>query len=124
MLEARKLSIPIVGLIDTNCDPDLIDFPIPGNDDAMRSISFITAYVADSIIQGRKKFLEIMEKPLESPKDEKKQQEVITEEEKLKAEEVEAVVEEKKEKEEKKKPLSHKAEGVKSSKSRKPKEKK
>jgi small subunit ribosomal protein S2 len=68
--EAKRLSIPVIGLIDTNCDPDLIDFPIPGNDDAMRSISFIAKYVADGIIEGRKKFLEIMKKPIEKPKEE------------------------------------------------------
>ena len=56
--EARKLSMPIVGLIDTNCDPDLIDFPIPGNDDAMKSIRLITSLIADSIIEGRKQFLQ------------------------------------------------------------------
>ena len=56
--EARKLSIPIAALIDTNCNPDLIDFPIPGNDDAMKSIQLITSLMADSVIEGRKQFLE------------------------------------------------------------------
>jgi len=56
--EARKLLIPIVGFIDTNCDPDLIDYPIPGNDDAMKSISLVVSLVADTIIEGRKQFLE------------------------------------------------------------------
>lgn len=56
--EARKLNIPIVGLIDTNCDPDLIDYPIPGNDDALKSIRYITSVVADGVIEGRKEFLE------------------------------------------------------------------
>lgn len=67
--EARKLSIPVVGLIDTNCDPDLIDFPIPGNDDAMKSIRLVTSLLADSIIEGRKQFLEgkgAIELPIES----------------------------------------------------------
>ena len=55
--EARRLGIPVIGLLDTNADPDLVDYPIPGNDDATRSISVITTYIADSIIEGRKKFL-------------------------------------------------------------------
>lgn len=55
--EARRLGIPVIGLLDTNADPDLVDYPIPGNDDATRSISVITTYVADSVIEGRKKFL-------------------------------------------------------------------
>ncbi len=56
--EAIRLSIPIVGLIDTNCNPDLIDFPIPGNDDAMKSVKLVTALITESIIEGRKKFKE------------------------------------------------------------------
>ena len=57
-LAAAKLHIPIVGLIDTNCDPDKIDFPIPGNDDALKSIRFITTLITDSIVEGRKQFLD------------------------------------------------------------------
>ena len=55
--EARRLSIPIIGLIDTNSDPDLIDYPIAGNDDATKSIQIITRLVADTVIEGRKRFL-------------------------------------------------------------------
>ena len=54
--EARKSGIPIVALVDTNCDPDIIDYPIPGNDDAIRSIKLIVGLVADSIMQGRQEF--------------------------------------------------------------------
>jgi small subunit ribosomal protein S2 len=50
--EARKLGIPVVAVTDTNCDPDLIDFIIPGNDDAIRSIRLITARIADASIEG------------------------------------------------------------------------
>jgi small subunit ribosomal protein S2 len=50
--EARKLNIPIVAITDTNCDPDQIQFPIPGNDDAIRSIKLITARVADACLEG------------------------------------------------------------------------
>ena len=51
--EARKLGIPIVAIIDTNCDPDEIDFPIPGNDDAIRAIRLITQQIASSAIAGK-----------------------------------------------------------------------
>ncbi len=54
--EARKLGIPIVALVDTNCDPDLIDYPIPGNDDALKSIRMITALIADSVKEGRQEY--------------------------------------------------------------------
>ena len=54
--EARKLGIPIVAIIDTNADPDLIDYPIPANDDAMRSIKLLTGLLTDSIMEGRRKF--------------------------------------------------------------------
>jgi small subunit ribosomal protein S2 len=50
--EARKLNIPVIAITDTNCDPDLIDFVIPGNDDAIRSIKLITGRVADAAIEG------------------------------------------------------------------------
>jgi small subunit ribosomal protein S2 len=50
--EARKLSVPVVAITDTNCDPDLIDFVIPGNDDAIRSIKLITSRIADACIEG------------------------------------------------------------------------
>ncbi len=57
VLEARRLGIPILALIDTNSNPDLIDYPIPGNDDATKSIRIVAANVADAVIEGRKKFL-------------------------------------------------------------------
>jgi small subunit ribosomal protein S2 len=50
--EARKLLIPIVGLVDTNCDPDKIDYVVPGNDDAIRAISLVSRKIADAIIEG------------------------------------------------------------------------
>lgn len=58
--EARKLGIPVVALIDTNCNPDMVDYPIPGNDDAIKSIRLITTLVAESIAEGRKGFLEYL----------------------------------------------------------------
>jgi small subunit ribosomal protein S2 len=50
--EARRLKIPVIAITDTNCDPDLVDFLIPGNDDAIRSVRLITAAIADAAIQG------------------------------------------------------------------------
>jgi small subunit ribosomal protein S2 len=50
--EANALEIPVVSILDTNCDPDLIDYPIPGNDDALRSISLITKIIADAVEDG------------------------------------------------------------------------
>ena len=51
--ECRKLGIPIISILDTNCDPDLVDIPIPGNDDAVRSIKLILKSLTDSIINGK-----------------------------------------------------------------------
>lgn len=51
--EARKLGIPIVAIVDTNCDPDEVDYIIPGNDDAIRAVKLISATIADAIIEGR-----------------------------------------------------------------------
>ncbi len=51
--EARKLGIPIVAIVDTNCDPDEIDYVIPGNDDAIRAVKLIASAMADAVIEGR-----------------------------------------------------------------------
>jgi len=51
--EARKLNIPVFGIIDTNCDPDVVDFPIPANDDAIRSVALIMAVIADAIVESK-----------------------------------------------------------------------
>ena len=50
--EARKLRIPVIGILDTNCDPDEVDFPIPGNDDAIRSVALLTRIIADAAADG------------------------------------------------------------------------
>jgi len=52
VLEARKLGIPVVAIIDTNCDPDEVDYPIPGNDDAIRAVRLITGRVANAALEG------------------------------------------------------------------------
>jgi len=53
VMEARSLGIPIVAIVDTNCDPDEIDYVIPGNDDAIRAVKLITSKMADAILEGR-----------------------------------------------------------------------
>jgi small subunit ribosomal protein S2 len=50
--EARKLGIPVVAILDTNCDPDEVTYPIPGNDDAIRSVNLLTRVVADAVAEG------------------------------------------------------------------------
>ncbi len=51
--EARKLRIPIIAIVDTNCDPDEIDYVIPGNDDAIRAVKLLTAKIADAVLEGK-----------------------------------------------------------------------
>jgi len=75
--EARKLSIPIVAIVDTNCDPDEVDYVIPGNDDAIRSIKLITSKIADAIIEGR----ESLSKKLAEESEKKEIEEKISQEE-------------------------------------------
>ena len=55
MREARRLGVPVIGLVDTNCDPDEADYIIPGNDDAIRSASLIVRVLADAVAEGREK---------------------------------------------------------------------
>jgi len=54
--EARRLKIPIIAIVDTNCDPDLVDHPIPGNDDAIRSVRVVLAAIVQAINDGRGEF--------------------------------------------------------------------
>ena len=51
--EARKLKLPLIAVVDTNCDPELVTYPIPGNDDAIRSIGLIAHLIADAAIEGK-----------------------------------------------------------------------
>lgn len=53
VLEANKAGVPVVAVVDTNCDPDAVDFVIPGNDDAIRAIQLITSKIADAVLEGR-----------------------------------------------------------------------
>ena len=73
VLEAKKLGIPVVGLVDTNCSPVDVDYPIPGNDDAIRAVKLITDVMANAVIEGRQG--EILE-----PASESQEQEPATEE--------------------------------------------
>ncbi len=99
--EARKLGIPVIGLIDTNSNPDLVDYSIPGNDDATKSIQVITAFLADSVIEGRKRFLSYLSHAgTPDKKEEPKEAEaisvppVILPEEEVKIKEIEEIIEE------------------------------
>ena len=60
VLEASRLNIPIIALIDTNCDPDKINYPIPGNDDALKSIRVVTSLIADSVVGAKKSYKEVV----------------------------------------------------------------
>ena len=53
ILEAKKLGIPVVGLVDTNCNPEEVDYAIPGNDDAIRAVKLIADVMANAVIEGR-----------------------------------------------------------------------
>ncbi|MEW6601680.1 MAG: 30S ribosomal protein S2 [Nitrospirota bacterium] len=76
--EARNLSIPIVALVDTNCNPDDIDYVIPGNDDAIRSIKLITSKMADAVLEGKS----ILNKTVEEASEKEAVEEKIATEEK------------------------------------------
>src|SRR3990170_4864662 len=71
VLEARRLGIPIVAIVDTNCDPDLIDHVIPGNDDAIRAIKLFLSKIADAILEGKAAYAEktasVEDKEAETP---------------------------------------------------------
>jgi small subunit ribosomal protein S2 len=53
LAEAKRVDIPVIAIVDTNCNPDNIDYPVPANDDAIRAVKFITAKIADAIIEAR-----------------------------------------------------------------------
>ena len=77
--EAVKLGIPIVAIVDTNCDPDPIEYPIPGNDDALKSIRFITSLIADSILEGTQEFLDTQSVASKSGQEEKTPEKTVEE---------------------------------------------
>jgi len=118
--EAIKLNIPIVAITDTNCDPDLIDFVIPGNDDAIRSCDLLTSVICDAVKKGKEERVKLEKvaeekkkpeeeekrpeekKPVEEKAEEKKPVEEKAEEEKVEAKKAEEKKAEEKEPEEKK----------------------
>ncbi len=71
--EARKLDIPVIAIVDTNCDPDEIDYLIPGNDDAIRAVKLITSVIADAVLEGK----QIMDAANEDDKSDADEQEVM-----------------------------------------------
>ena len=93
--EAKRLSIPVIALIDTNSNPDLVDYPIPGNDDATKSIRVVTTLMADAVIEGRKKFLSYLSQEGVKIKEEKAEEEIplVLPEEEIKIKEIEEIVE-------------------------------
>ena len=94
--EARRLGIPIVALIDTNSNPDLIDYPIPGNDDATKSIKAVADIITDTVIEGRKKFLSYLAQEGVKIKEEAAGESVepaLLPEEEIKIKEIEEIVE-------------------------------
>ncbi|MBU3959163.1 MAG: 30S ribosomal protein S2 [Candidatus Omnitrophica bacterium] len=92
--EANRLSIPIIGLLDTNCNPDEITYPIPGNDDATKSIRLIAILLADAIIEGRKRFLSYLsQEGMATQPEEAKESPAVLSEEEAKVKEIEEIVE-------------------------------
>jgi small subunit ribosomal protein S2 len=74
--EARKLLIPVVAIVDTNCDPEEIDYVIPGNDDAIRAIKLVTSKMADAVLEGKS----IFDKTLQETAEKEAAEEKIAEE--------------------------------------------
>lgn len=96
VMEAKRLSIPIIGLIDTNSDPDLVAYPVPGNDDATKSIRMITSLITDAVIEGRKRFLNYLSEAgvgVKQEKDVAEEQPVVLPEEEIKIKEIGEMVE-------------------------------
>jgi len=63
IMEAKRLRIPTIAIVDTNCDPTELDYPLPGNDDAIRSIRFFTSLISDAILEGKEGFQSSEEEP-------------------------------------------------------------
>lgn len=96
VMEARRLSIPIIAIVDTNSDPDQVTYPIPGNDDATKSIRVIASLLADTIIEGRKKFLSYLSEEgvsMESKEEKEEEPAAVLPEEEIKIKEFEGIEE-------------------------------
>lgn len=95
--EGKKLGIPVIAIVDTNCDPDKIDYVIPGNDDAIRSIKLIVSVIGDAVIEGVQiKDKQIEEKKVERIEESEDKGKNIKEEDNLKIEEKQLFIEEEK----------------------------
>ena len=82
ILEARKLGIPVVGLVDTNCNPEDLDYPIPGNDDAIRAVKLIADCMANAVIEGKQgESMEVAEEVVEEATEPTDMEEVVATEE-------------------------------------------
>jgi len=68
LAEARRVSIPVVAIVDTNCNPDDIDYPIPANDDAIRAIKLITSRIANTVLESRTSEIEVLAEEMEEAK--------------------------------------------------------
>ncbi len=76
--EARKLGLPIVGLVDTNCDPNDVDYVIPGNDDAIRAVKLVTDVLANAVIEGKQgEILELEDQEEQSSEEEMSMEEIV-----------------------------------------------
>lgn len=94
--EANRLSIPIIGLIDTNSNPDLVTYSIAGNDDATKSIRLVSILIADSVIEGRKRFLSYLSEsgvPIKPQPQKEEEIPAVLPEEEVKIKEIEELVE-------------------------------
>ena len=87
--EAKKLGIPVYAIVDTNCDPEEVDFAVPANDDAVKTIELITKSMADAVIEGTAKAKEIKAEEAAEKERQKKEREAEKEEEKAKKEKIE-----------------------------------
>jgi len=94
VMEANRLGIPVVGFIDTNSNPDLVAYPIPGNDDATKSVRLVASLIADTVIEGRKKFLSYLSESGVAIKPQAEQEPpLVLSEEEVKIKEIEELVE-------------------------------
>ena len=81
ILEAKKLGIPVIGLVDTNCNPEEVDYAIPGNDDAIRAVKLITDVMANAVIEGKQgESFEVADEATEEVSEEVAQEETTSEE--------------------------------------------
>jgi small subunit ribosomal protein S2 len=87
--EARRLGIPVIAIVDTNCDPDFVDYVIPGNDDALRAIRLFASKVSDSVIEGQAVNKDAAAAP-KSSKDESDEEEGVVPFERTRAKRVES----------------------------------